>query len=90
MINELVNELTEDYLDGEQRELAECIGMENYKKLIVTYAGMAMYIHTPAQVTLALRNKKIREEFNGGNYNQLAKKYGISAITVRKIIRYKQ
>ena len=35
----LLDKLTLDDLDADQRQLAECIGMEAYRKLLKNYAG---------------------------------------------------
>ena len=68
----LLEELTLDDLDEEQRDLAECIGIEAYKKLVSSYAGNPINVRMPERITMKLRNDKIRLEFNGYNYADLS------------------
>lgn len=82
----LLDEITLDDLDPEQRELAECIGLEPYKKLLKNYAGSPIVIRMPQRVTMPLRNKAIRKKFNGYNYRELAKEYDLSEASIRKIV----
>lgn len=85
----LLDELTLDDLDEEQRELADCIGMEAYKKLVYTYAGCTINVRNPERLTREIRNNYIRYEFNGSNYNELAAKYHLSNRMIRFIVDVK-
>ena len=82
----LLDNITLDDLDPEQRELAECIGLEPYKKLVQNYAGSCVYVRKPDTVTASIRNTNIQKEFNGYNYLELAKKYNLSEISIRRIV----
>lgn len=82
----LLDELTIDDLDEEQRELAECIGMDAYKKLLETYAGSPITVRMPNRITLPLRNKEIKSKFNGYNYRELAREYNLSEDMICKIV----
>lgn len=82
----LLDELTLEDLDHEQRELAECIGLEAYKKLVATYAGSYVYVCKAETLTSELRNKIIKQEFNGYNYLELAHKYNLTERTIRYIV----
>lgn len=82
----LLDELTIDDLDEEQRELADCIGMEAYRKLVATYAGSPINVRMPDKLTLKQRNRKIRSEFNGYNFSELAKRYELSERQIRNIV----
>lgn len=75
-----------DQLSGEQRELAEIIGLDAYKKLIEHFGGCQLYIPKLETILKEVRNKEIKENFNGFNYRELAKKYHVSEMTVRKIV----
>ncbi len=79
-----------DQLSGEQRELAETVGLDAYKKLVVNYGGMCVYIHKSETVCREIRNAEIFRNFNGYNYRELAQKYGLSEKTVREIISEKK
>lgn len=82
----LLDELTLEELDPEQRELAECIGLEAYKKLVATYAGETITIRMPDKLTIERRNNKIREEFNGYNFAELAHRYELTERQIRYIV----
>ena len=82
----LLDELTLDDLDEEQRELADCIGLEAYKRLIVTYAGSSINVRMPDKLTIRQRNKKICAEFNGYNFFELSKKYQLTERQIRYIV----
>lgn len=82
----LLEKLTLDDLDADQRQLAECIGMEAYKKLLKNYAGSRVRVRMPDKITIPLRNKEIKDKFNGYNYGKLAREYHLSEDSIRKIV----
>lgn len=73
-------------LSGDQREIAETVGLEAYRKLVANYGGSSIYINKIDTVTRSERNNEIRRKFNGSNYRELAKEYGFSETGIRKII----
>lgn len=79
-----------EQLSGDQRELAEIVGLEAYRKLVKNYGGMSIYINKPETILRDLRNTEICNSFNGFNYRELAKKYHLSEKTVREIISGKE
>ena len=76
-------------LSGDQRELAESIGLEAYNMLIENFGGCQMYIPKRETIFKNIRNKEIQKYFNGFNYRELAKKYNLSKKTVYKIVSEK-
>lgn len=82
----LLDNLTLDDLDADQRELAECVGIEAYKNLVQTYAGSYVYVCKEDTITSELRNRIIKQEFNGYNYLELARTYNLSERTIRNIV----
>lgn len=82
----LLEKLTLEDLDGEQRQLAECIGLEAYKNLLRNYAGSDIRVRMPKRITLPVRNKEIKDKFNGCNYGKLAREYDLSEDSIRKIV----
>ena len=82
----LLDKLTPDDLDADQRELAECIGLEAYIKLLKNYAGSRVRVRMPDKITIPLRNKEIKDKFNGYNYGKLAREYHLSEDSIRKIV----
>lgn len=79
-----------DQLRDDQRELAEIIGLDSYKKLVVNYAGSFLYIQKIDSVLKDLRDNEIREKFNGGNYGELAREYNLAEATIRDIVSEKR
>ncbi|MDH3973655.1 MAG: hypothetical protein OEV42_05185 [Deltaproteobacteria bacterium] len=66
--------------------LGEKKGKEAFRKIIYPFGGSLVYIPSETKLSKEERNKRIRSAFNGENYNELARKHGISARWVRKII----
>lgn len=79
-----------EQLSGDQRELAETVGLDAYRKLVANYGGMNLYIYKPETILRELRNSEICDEFNGFNYRELAQKYHLSEKTVREIVSGKK
>lgn len=79
-----------DQLRDDQKELAEIIGLEAYKKLVVNYAGSFLYIQKIDSVLKDLRDNEIREKFDGGNCLKLAIEYNLAVATVRDIVAPKR
>lgn len=90
MRNELIDQLTVEDLSGETLELAECIGIEAFRRLLKTYGGTGrMYIPQPDKLLIPLRDRMIREEYNGSNLYALCRKWDLGESMVRKIISEK-
>lgn len=49
---DLLDELTLEDLDGDQYDLAKCLGMESYIKLVRTFAGSPINVPMPDTITL--------------------------------------
>ena len=73
-------------LQGDQRELAELIGIENYIKMVQRYSGTSIYIAKIDKLLNSKRDAEIIKSFNGRNYRYLAYKYRLSERAVRDII----
>lgn len=86
-MNEAVENIVIDDLKGEQREMAELIGIDAYKKMIVYYAGTNIYIPKLSEIERKKRNEKIRAEYEkDGNITSLAIKYDLTEAQIRNII----
>lgn len=85
----LLDRIQADDLDADQRELAELIGIDVYRELVRVYGGTSVYIPKPESIEKAVRDKIINEEFDGANYKELAKKYGLTEAWVRIITQEK-
>lgn len=73
-------------LNGEQKEVANTIGIDAYLKLVKTFGGDSIYLAKQETIDNLHRDMKIVEEFNG-DYTKLAKKYNLTVRTIRKIIK---
>ena len=76
-------------LSGDQRELAETVGLDAYRKMVGQYGGSSIYINKTDTITRSGRNAEIQQKFNGSNYRELAKEYGLSEPSVRRIVNKK-
>lgn len=73
-------------LQGEQRQIAETIGLEAYLKLVKIYGGTNIYIAKIDKLLSIKRDEEIVKRFNGYNFKSLANQYGLSERAVREII----
>lgn len=74
----LLDLLTMDDLNEEQRQLAELIGLDGYKALVRTYGGMHIDIPQAETLTRDRRNEQIIAAYDGYNVAELARKWGLS------------
>lgn len=77
--------ITLDDLYGQQRDIAEVIGLTAYIELTKTFGGDDLYIQKYTELLKIPRNKHIREEFAGYNSAELARKYDLSERYIRNI-----
>ena len=73
-------------LSDDQLQLAGLIGMDNFKKLVLTYGGMSLYIPKKDCFDRAARNEEIRKKFTGGNFRELAYEYDLTEVQIRSIV----
>lgn len=67
-------------------DIARIGGVESAFIIARKYGGMMHYFKKLDAPLLVLRNKKIREEFNGQNYRDLARKYNRTETQIRTIV----
>lgn len=72
-------------LFGNQRDLAELIGVDKYILLTKTYGGDNIYIQKYSEVLKIQRNTEIRAKFNGYNAAELAKDYDLTERYIRTL-----
>lgn len=85
----MIEESGMDLFEGltfEQRGIADAIGIEAFVLLARRCGGSSIYIPKLKSVERPDRNKKIRQEFNGYNFNELAVKYDLTETTIRTIV----
>lgn len=73
-------------LPARYRDLVRVIGLEATIRLCREYGGTDTYIPKVDGLLAAKRHALIRREWNGYNCEALARKYGVTARWVRKIV----
>lgn len=66
--------------------IAAELDLESALKLARLFSGERVYFPKYETVERPLRNKKIITEFNGYNFKELARKYGITEMAIRQIV----
>lgn len=75
-----------ELIPDKYHELIDVIGVENFINMSQFYGGTELYIPQYDSLIKPIRNRAIINEFDGGNYIQLARKYGVSQSQIRNII----
>lgn len=73
-------------LTPEYREIAEVIGLASALALVESRGGEKIYVPKAEMVSRHARDRKIRSEFDGGNYRELARRYHLTETWVRQIV----
>lgn len=84
--NHPLDDIQIDDLDGEQRDLAETIGIDAYRELVKQYGGTHIYVPEHEGYKARQRNEQIRADFDGYNFRELARKYGLAESSIRRIV----
>lgn len=80
-------ELKPEHVPEDIAWLCDIVGMERFLKIIDTAGGEFLYLPKRQTLEQPLRRAAICREFNGGNFKQLARKYGITERRVRTIVK---
>lgn len=83
---DLLDKVQLDNLEEEQKALAELIGMDAFRSLVRAFNGTSIYIPKIESLEKTVRDQLIKEEFDGGNYRELALKYGLTETWIRNIV----
>lgn len=87
MSEEWTNELVPSMMpDGLCKAIAQEIGTDNLLKLSILIGGSTFYLPKRESILRPIRDIKIREEYNGYNTEELARKYNVSERWVCEII----
>lgn len=81
----MIEELTLEDIPSSHRDIAEYIGVDSFKKLVALLGGSSLYIPKETSLTRPIRNRIIRDRFNG-DYKSLAMKYNITEAQIRNIV----
>ena len=71
----------------EQKMLIDTIGADCFMDLVRVYGGSYVYIPKNDNIVRSIRNRNIRNDFNGHNFKELAAKYGLTVARIRSSIR---
>ena len=77
--------LTENDVPDSAKDVVEVIGIDAFKGLVKLAGGSNLYIPNENNLIKPIRNRRIREEFNG-SYKDISRKFGISEVQARNII----
>ena len=84
----MINKLTIEDVPENLKSIAFSIGIDAFRNLIKTAGGTSIYLPSERCITKKVRNRLIRESFCG-DYKELALRFGISEVRVRKILSEK-
>ncbi len=87
MDEKILEFIKEDDVPQGCKDLVDIFGMEFFISLVEYCGGSNVYIPSKGAIVKKARNRIIREEFNGGNYREVANRFGISEVQVRQIVR---
>lgn len=86
MEDNLLKKLIIDDLPEPYKTVAEVCGMEVVITLAENFGGSQVYFQQIDTMVDTLKERLIRQEFNGYNYEELARKYKCSTRWVRKLV----
>ncbi|MCD7948296.1 MAG: hypothetical protein LUG13_08415 [Oscillospiraceae bacterium] len=82
----ITEELTVDMLpDGIWKTVAEEIGVVNLIKMLTIINGDKVYAPKPDRILAPARDRIIKQEYNGYNHEELARKYGLTTGYIRHL-----
>ena len=81
----MIDKLTIDDLPENLMSVPYAIGIDAYRSLIKCAGGTSVYLPSERCITKPVRDRVIRESFCG-DYRELAKRFGISEVRIRKIV----
>lgn len=89
-VRELLEQLRLEDLEGKScYHLAEVIGMDAFRRLVLVFGGSEPYVPEAKKLILPIRNILINREFDGSNDFNLASKWGLSERYVRTLAKDK-
>ena len=81
----MINKLTIDDVPENLKSVACAIGIDAFRRLIKCAGGTSVYLPSERCITKPVRDRVIRESFCG-DYKEMARRFGISEVRVRKIV----
>ena len=80
----MLKHLTVKDIPGRYKELVDNIGIEGFRYLIENHGGTLIYVPTLKMINKLYRNRMMRESFRG-DYDETAKKFGMSRTQIYNI-----
>lgn len=91
MIPRWAEDVRPDDLQNEtMQELAELVGMEGMLRIVESYSGMVIYVPKLDSLLKSIRDRHIREEYDGTNAKRLALRYGVSESWINRVANERQ
>ena len=81
----MIDKLTIDDVPENLKSVAYAIGIDDFRSLIKCAGGTSVYLPSERCITKPVRDRVIRESFCG-DYKEMARRFGISEVRVRKIV----
>ena len=81
----MINKLTIDDVPENLKSVAYAIGIDAFRSLIKCAGGTSVYLPSERCITKPVRDRVIRESFCG-DYREMAKRFGISEVRIRRIV----
>ena len=81
----MIDKLTIDDVPENLKSVAYAIGIDAFRSLIKCAGGTSVYLPSERCITKPVRDRVIRESFCG-DYREMAKRFGISEVMIRKIV----
>ena len=81
----MINKLTIDDVPENLKSVACAIGIDALRSLIKCAGGTSVYLPSERCITKPVRDRVIRESFCG-DYREMARRFGISEVRVRRIV----
>lgn len=81
----MIDKLTIDDVPENLKSVAYAIGIDAFRSLIKCAGGTSVYLPSERCITKPVRDRVIRERFCG-DYRELAKRFGISEVRIRRIV----
>ena len=81
----MIDKLTIDDVPENLKSVAYAIGIDAFRSLIKCAGGTSVYLPSERCITKPVRDRVIRDSFCG-DYKEMAKRFGISEVRVRRIV----
>ena len=81
----MIDKLTIDDVPENLKSVAYAIGIDAFRSLIKCAGGTSVYLPSERCITKPVRDRVIRESFCG-DYREMARRFGISEVRIRRIV----